>query len=163
MSVSRNCRPNNWNHHDMNASVALLIALAGNLLYHLVMRSAPKSIGAFSFLAVAYLVAGLVSLGIAMRYEAFTVGSLSRVMHPSAFGIALAALVIEAGYLIAYRNGAAIGSASLLVNATVAVLLAIVGYVAFREKLSAQAIVGIVITAVGVLTLAFAKPALPGT
>ena len=147
----------------MNASIALLIVLAGNLLYHLVIRTAPKELGPFSLLTIAYLGAGLISLGIAVKYENATVQSLVRTLHPSAFGIALAALLIEAGYLLAYRSGAAIGTASALVNATAAVLLAIIGWIAFRERLSTQAVIGIAMTAAGVLTLAFAQTPAQGT
>ena len=147
----------------MNASIALLIVLAGNLLYHLVIRTAPKELGPFSLLTIAYLGAGLISLGIAVKYENATVQSLVRTLHPSAFGIALAALLIEAGYLLAYRSGAVIGTASALVNATAAVLLAIIGWIAFRERLSAQAVIGIAMTAAGVLTLAFAQTPTQGT
>ena len=147
----------------MNASIALLIVLAGNLLYHLVIRTAPKELGPFSLLTIAYLGAGLISLGIAVKYENATVQSLVRTLHPSAFGIALAALLIEAGYLLAYRSGAAIGTASALVNATAAVLLAIIGWIAFRERLSTQAVIGIAMTAAGVLTLAFAQTPTQGT
>ena len=146
----------------MNAPIALLIVLAGNLLYHLVIRTAPKELGPFSLLTIAYLGAGLISLGIAVKYESATVQSLARTLHPSAFGIALAALLIEAGYLLAYRSGAVIGTASALVNATAAVLLAIIGWIAFRERLSTQAMIGIAMTAAGVLTLAFARPAATG-
>ena len=140
----------------MNAPIALLIALAGTVLYHLVIRTAPKGLEPFSLLTIVYVSAGLVSLGIAVKYEDVTLQSLSRNLHPSAFGIALSVLMIEAGYLLAYREGAAIGTASLLVNATLAVLLTIIGWVVFRERLSTQAIIGIAITAAGVLTLAFA-------
>ena len=147
----------------MNASIALLIVLAGNLLYHLVIRTAPKELGPFSLLTIAYLGAGLISLGIAVKYENATVQSLVRTLHPSAFGIALAALLIEAGYLLAYRSGAVIGTASALVNATAAVLLAIIGWIAFRERLSTQAVIGIAMTAAGVLTLAFAQTPTQGT
>lgn len=147
----------------MNASIALLIVLAGNLLYHLVIRTAPKALGPFSLLTIAYLGAGLISLGIAVKYENATVQSLVRTLHPSAFGIALAALLIEAGYLLAYRSGAVIGTASALVNATAAVLLAIIGWIAFRERLSTQAVIGIAMTAAGVLTLAFAQTPAQGT
>ena len=147
----------------MNASIALLIVLAGNLLYHLVIRTAPKALGPFSLLTIAYLGAGLISLGMAVKYENATVQSLVRTLHPSAFGIALAALLIEAGYLLAYRSGAVIGTASALVNATAAVLLAIIGWIAFRERLSTQAVIGIAMTAAGVLTLAFAQTPAQGT
>lgn len=140
----------------MNAPIALLIALAGTVLYHLVIRTAPKGLEPFSLLTIVYVSAGLVSLGIAVKFEGFTLQLLSRNLHPSAFGITLSVLMIEAGYLLAYREGAAIGTASLLVNATLAVLLAIIGWVVFRERLSTQAIIGIAITAAGVLTLAFA-------
>ena len=140
----------------MNASIALLIALTGTVLYHLAIRAAPKGLGAFTLLTVIYLSAGLVSLGIAMKYEEFTMKALSRTVQPSVVGIALAVLMIEAGYLLAYRNGAAISTSSLLVNATLAVLLAIIGWVAFKERLSTQAMIGITVAAVGVLTLAFA-------
>lgn len=141
----------------MNATIALLIALVGNLFYHLVMRTAPKDLGPFTFLGVAYLLAGIASLGIAGKYESLTVGSLARTLHPNTFAIAFAVLLIEAGYLIAYRHGAAIGTASLMVNATVAAALALIGWFIFRERVSAQAMIGIAVTFAGVLTLAFAK------
>ena len=75
--------------HDMNAPIALLIVLAGTVLYHLVIRTAPKGLEPFSLLTIVYVSAGLVSLGIAVKYEGFTLQSLSRNLHPSAFGIAV--------------------------------------------------------------------------
>jgi drug/metabolite transporter (DMT)-like permease len=58
-------------------------------------------------------------------------------------GVGVGALAIEVGFLLAYRAGWNINSASVVMSISVALLLIPIGLLAFKEHLSARGAAGI--------------------
>jgi drug/metabolite transporter (DMT)-like permease len=142
----------------------LLATLAGNCVYHLASRGAAQKAPPFATLAVVYVLAAALSLGFAVTVERMSVASLARSLtQPTALLLAAAVVLIEVGFLFAYRRGAPISSSSLLVNASVAVVLALLGVSVLGERMSRQAIVGMVLTLTGVLIIATVPTTQPPT
>ncbi|HYE48630.1 MAG TPA: hypothetical protein VEB20_03495 [Azospirillaceae bacterium] len=134
----------------------LCVAFAGNLLYHVASRGAPRDAAPLWLLSVAYLVASAAAGVVAWRLHG--TGGLSRNLLSCATPVlALAVIMIEAGFLLAYRSGASVGTASLLVNAGVAAALIVVGSVVFAESYSLQTWAGVLLTLLGVLLTASAR------
>jgi drug/metabolite transporter (DMT)-like permease len=133
----------------------LLATLVGNCVYHLASRGAAEKAPPFATLAVVYVLAAALSLGLALTTERMSVASIARSLtQPTALLLAGAVVLIEVGFLFAYRRGAPISSSSLLVNASVAVILALLGVSLLGERISRQAIVGMVVTLTGVVIIA---------
>jgi drug/metabolite transporter (DMT)-like permease len=67
--------------------------------------------------------------------------------------------MIEAGVLWAYGQGAPVGSASLIVNVGVAVVLAVLGVLLFREGVNVRLIGGFALALAGVWMIGTARTA----
>lgn len=136
-------------------ALPLGVALLGNCLYHLTSRAAALQGTPFSTLAAVYLLGCIAATLIAVSFEGAGPASFGRMMTtPWAVMLAAAVLMIEVGFLFAYRAGAAISSSSLLVNASVAVILALVGIVALKEPLTWKLALGLALTIAGVVLIA---------
>lgn len=133
-------------------------ALIGNLLYHLASRSAAEGGSPFAMLAVVYLVAFIGTAALAIGVEGVRAGDIARgLTRPPVLLLALAVPLIEAGFLWAYRYGAPVSTASLMVNASVAVMLALIGILLFREGFNARMAAGFVLTLAGVALIGWGK------
>lgn len=112
---------------------ALLLAVAGSIVYHLSIKQIPAGINPFLTLAFSYGLAMLVCL-VALPFVAGSrqLGALDW----SSAGVALGILGIELGFLLAYRAGGSMGVAGLSSTALSTLLLLPLGYWLFRETLS---------------------------
>ena len=145
-----------------NYALPLLAAILGNILYHLSSKAAPTGSSPFTILAVVYLFGFLGSAMMAFALEGPTAAKLGGLAtKPAVVILALAVVLIEVGFIYAYRMGAPVSTSSLLVNATVAFALAGIGTILFREGVNAQMAVGMVVALIGVALVATAKAAHP--
>lgn len=135
-------------------SAALVIA--SNLLYHVSQKSIPSGVHPLLSVAVTYAAALLFTLllwplspGGAPRLS--DIGRLNW----ATLGVALSAVGIEIGFLIAYRAGWNINVGSLIVSVAVALLLIPIGALLFREHLSAANVAGIVLCLAGLALVMF--------
>ena len=67
-------------------------------------------------------------------------------------GIAIVAL--EFGYICIYRTGLKISVATLITNISLAVVLMAVGVLFYRESISLKQIIGILVSAIGLILIA---------
>jgi multidrug transporter EmrE-like cation transporter len=133
--------------------VALLLAVAGGVLYHVSAKSIPKELAPALVLVVAYATALAVSAvahaGLASHGGAASV----RLLHPAVLGLGVGAAMIELGYVLVYRAAWPVSVASQVVNGMVAALLVLVGLAAFGERLSFVRIAGLLLCLGGVWLL----------
>ena len=132
--------------------VPLLLALAGAVVYHLSQKAVPGAASPFVVIGAAYAVGLAVCVGVVLASGA-PVGATLREAWRPALGVGLGALTIEAGFLLAYRAGWPLSTASLVVNVAVAVVLLAVGVAAFGEALTARQWVGAAACLVGLALL----------
>lgn len=138
----------------MTASpLPLLLAVAGAVVYHVAQKSVPAASAPFVVIGLAYA-AGLAVCVAAVVAGGADVGSTLRASWRPAIAVGLGALAIETGFLLAYRAGWPISTASLGVNVTVAVVLLVVGLAAFGEALSVRQWAGAAACLVGLALLA---------
>ena len=122
----------------------------GGVAYHLAQKSMPKDVHPFAPLVVAFGLAALGSLAIVMIDRGSA--TFGRPNWAAAV-LALSVIAIEGGYLIAYRKGWRISIASLACNATVAIMLLLVGLMVYREKVTARNAGGMALCAMGLYLL----------
>lgn len=145
-----------------NYALPLLAAIIGNILYHLSSKAAPAGSSPFTILAIVYFFGFAGCAVMALVLEGPTAAKLGGlVSKPAVLVLALAVVLIEVGFLYAYRAGAPVSTSSLLVNATVALALAGMSTILFREGVNAQMAVGMVVALIGVALIATAKAAHP--
>ncbi|EEG08907.1 EamA family transporter [Pseudogulbenkiania ferrooxidans] len=110
---------------------ALLLAVAGSVIYHLSLKQVPQTVNPFFTLAVSYGVAMLLCL-IGMQFSPGNRSLLA--LNWSSSGVALGILGIELGFLLAYRAGWQMGVASLSANVISTLVLLPLGFLLFREQ-----------------------------
>ncbi|MBK8026802.1 MAG: hypothetical protein IPK19_36800 [Chloroflexi bacterium] len=132
--------------------LAVGIAIAGTVVYHVFQKSIPVNIHPALVLLATYLTAFLSSLLLFVFFplKEGLQAELGRVTL-AAFLPGLAILGIEAGFLLAYRAGWQINLAGLTVNMAVTLLLIPIGLLLFREGLSPVKLLGVAVCVIGLL------------
>lgn len=132
----------------------ILIVILSNTFYNVCMKSMPSDVNPFGALMVTYLVAAIISAII----FAFSVGpsnmgaELSKINWTSVI-LALAIVGLEVGYVFVYRAGWAVSTASVVANIGLACVLIFVGYFLYKENISINQIVGIVLCMFGLVLI----------
>jgi uncharacterized membrane protein len=118
------------------------------------MKSMPGDVNPFGALMVTYLVAAIIS-GMIFVYAVGpnNVGAeLSRINWTSVV-LALAIVGLEVGYVFVYRAGWTVSTASVVANIGLACVLIFVGYFLYRENVSINQIVGIIVCMFGLVLI----------
>jgi drug/metabolite transporter (DMT)-like permease len=138
----------------LSSFAPLLLAVAGSLVYHTAAKSIPKSIDPAAALIGLYataLAGSVVTFALLRKGPApLHVGGY---WHPTIAAVGLGALVIELGFLLAYRGAWPVSAASVIANALVAVVLVPLGAVVFGEPMTLDRAIGVVLCILGVTLL----------
>ncbi|MCM1148765.1 MAG: EamA family transporter [Butyricicoccus sp.] len=129
-------------------SIALVVL--ANTLYQICAKSVPADLDPFASLTVTYLVAALASFALYLALGGG--GGLLREYGklnwaPFAFGLVLVGL--EVGFIYAYRAGWPVSTAQIVQSAFLAVILLFVGWALYREALTANKLVGMLVCLAG--------------
>jgi len=132
--------------------ISVVIIIASNVLYHVSQKSIPAAAHPLLSVAVTYAAALLVTL----LLFPFSPGGAPKVsglaqLNWATLGVAVSAVGIEIGFLLAYRAGWNISIGSLVVSVAVAILLIPTGLLLYREHLSAANVTGIVLCLAGLV------------
>lgn len=120
------------------------------------MKSMPGDVNPFAALMVTYLVAAVISAIIFV----YMVGpsdvgvELSKINWTSVV-LALAIVGLEVGYVFVYRAGWTVSTASVVANIWLACVLLFVGYFLYRENVSLNQIIGIMLCMFGLVLINF--------
>lgn len=132
----------------------LLLVVGGSLVYHVAVKSVPKTLEPFGALIGVYataLTAALVAYAIVRRGS--PPSSLFSVWHPTVAAVGIGALMIELGFLLTYRAGWPVSTASVITNGAVAVLLLPIGALFFSEAISLVRVGGVALCLTGLYLL----------
>ena len=129
-------------------SVAVIVA--SNVVYHVAQKSIPTGVHPLLTVAVTYAAALVATLLLWLVWPGGPpkLSGLAQ-LNWATLGVAISAVGIEIGFLLAYRAGWNINVGSLIVSVVVALLLVPTGALLFHEQLSAANIAGIVLSLVG--------------
>lgn len=132
----------------------ILMVIAANTVYNICAKQTPDGVDPFFSLVVTYGVAMLASLAL------FLVASPDKnVAHAfqkldwTSYVFGLSIVGLEFGYLHIYRAGWQVSTASLVANISLAVVLLVVGLLAYHESLTIKQAVGIVVCGVGLMLI----------
>jgi uncharacterized membrane protein YdcZ (DUF606 family) len=139
----------------MNATYfPILLIIAGGLLYQFSQKSLAKGLNAYFVIIIAYL-AGIV-LCVVCNWLYPAEGSLTEAVKKTnwaVLGIGVGAVLVEIGFLVAYRQGWQISLTSMLVNMIISLVLVPVGMLVYKEKISGWNAVGIAFYFAGLLLI----------
>lgn len=132
----------------------ILIVVGSNTVYNICAKSTPGEVNPFVSLSVTYLVATVVSA--AMFFITGGRDLIGELTHNNwtAPALGLAIVALEFGYICIYRAGWQLGSATLVANISLAVILLFVGAMLYREVISLRQIAGIAVCAAGLWLIA---------
>ena len=130
----------------------ILIIVGANILYNICTKSTPSEVNAFAALTVTYLVAAAVS------FLTFFISAKDKHLFTelgktnwTTFALGIVIIGLELGYILAYRNGWQMHTASVTANITLAVALLAVSALFYKETITAKQIVGIVLCGGGLV------------
>jgi drug/metabolite transporter (DMT)-like permease len=133
--------------------VFLAVAALGNAIYHLGQKAIPAQANPMAVLMGLYLVAFLVAAA-AFPFFQGPLSLRAQVLSWPVVTVAVGVVLIEAGFLLAYRTGGSLQWSGVAVNATSALLLVPVAVVCFRESFSPVRALGIALTLAGMVLMA---------
>ena len=133
----------------------LFVAAMGNFFYHIGQKTLPQTGNPMAILMVVYLIAFVCSGVMMPFFNGYEPTSwVKTAMTWQVWLVALGVILIETGFLLAYRVGGSVQWSGVAVNGTAALLLIPVGMVLFKEQLSMERILGIIVTIGGLYLLA---------
>ncbi len=131
---------------------SICLAIISTLMYHLTQKLTPANANPALALTTTYATSILLC---APLYFFFPLkeelAQEFRHLNWASFGLAFALVGLEVGFLLAYRARWNISLAAIVVNAFGAILLAPIGLILFREKLSLVNLTGILICIIGLV------------
>lgn len=130
----------------------IALVVLSNVAYQICAKSVPNSMNPLASLTITYSVGAVISLILffVLNRGANLFREFSKVnWAPFVFGVVL--LGLEVGWIYAYRAGWQVSTAQIVQSAFLAVALVIVGTLVYKETLSWNKIVGVVICLVGLI------------
>ena len=128
----------------------VLVVVGANTIYHISAKSTPDGFNPFASLVLTYAIAGAVSL-IMFFLTAEQKNILQEMTKANWATYALSASIVflEFGYIMVYRAGWPVSTASLICNLTVCCLLLFAGLLLYKESISAKQFMGILVCFAG--------------
>jgi len=128
----------------------LALVVLSNVFYQICTKSVPGEMNPFASLTVTYLVGAIVCF---VLFKALgDGGSLSAEyakLNWAPFVLGLVIVGLEVGYIYAYQAGWPVSTAQIVQASVLAVILIFVGYFLYKESLSWNKIVGILVCLAG--------------
>ena len=136
-----------------------ILIVLGLVIYQISQKSTDQNANPFVVVIMAYLV-GIAVCALAYflfpKQETASLPMVKTVVW-SALGIGLGAAAIEIGFMLAYRAGWNLSLLPVSVNVCGAVVLILIGIFAFRETLSIEKILGVLLCIGGLVLITVKK------
>lgn len=131
--------------------LALVIAVTGQVLYHITQKTVATQAHPVVSLIVFYLVAAVLSLPLFWLFPMQGgMGEELGKMNWAVFGVGVSIVLIEIGFLLAYRAGGELSTAFVTTASIVCVSMLVVGLIFFNESITLAKIGGIVLCLAGI-------------
>jgi hypothetical protein len=132
---------------------SIALTIGGNIAYHLLNKSLAPNAHPFASLVATYGVGLTVSLLVLAADAKAGVGAGLRELNWASYALGVFVVLLELGFLLAYRAGWKVSVAAVYSNVAVGLLLLPIGVLAFRETLSAANAAGIVLAVVSLVLM----------
>ena len=133
---------------------SLALVVIGSLCYHLSNRAVNQQLPPAFALIVTYATAlGIVTAWSLAAGEPQSGGARWSAVNWPTFTLAAGVVLIEAGFLLAYRSGWKLSTAALVANVGSSLLLVVIGSAAYGERLPGPRLVGVALAVVGLILI----------
>lgn len=128
----------------------LALVVFSNVVYQICAKSVPGAINPFASLTITYVVGAVASfiLYLALSKNGSIIQEY-RKLNWAPFVLGIAIVGLEVGYIYSYKAGWQVSTAQIVQAAVLAVILIFVGYTLYRESLTWNKLVGIVVCLAG--------------
>lgn len=138
-------------------TISIPLIIIGVMLYHVGQKSIPKDINPLMAISSAYLLV-LISCVLVLLFNGeFKKGSIifsnQKWLPIVLLGFSL--IMIDLGFLYAYRTGWKISTTSIMVGSFTTIALALIGVLLYREEITLLNVIGIVLSSVGVILIIY--------
>jgi drug/metabolite transporter (DMT)-like permease len=134
---------------------ALGVATVGAVIYHTGQKAIAADANPMLLLIGVYGIAVVLALMAFPFFRAPTQSdSVRHMLSWPVVAVGIGVILIEGGFLMAYRAGGSLQWSGVAVNGLAAVVLVPIAVIVFREQFSATRIVGVVVTLVGMFLMA---------
>ena len=131
--------------------LALVIAVTGQVLYHVTQKSVAAGAHPIISLVVFYLVAAIATLPLFWLFPvAGTFADEIGKLNWAVVGVAISIVLIEIGFLLAYRAGGELSTAFVTTAAVVAISTLLLGAMFFGESFSMTKVGGVLLCLAGI-------------
>lgn len=126
------------------------LAILSNVFYQIAAKGVPESMNPFASLTVTYSVGALASLALY-----YILNKNANILHEyshlnwAPFLLGLVVVGLEVGFIYAYKAGWPVSTAQIVQAAVLATILIFVGYFLYKEPITWNKVVGIIICLVG--------------
>ncbi len=130
----------------------ILLIVFSNTIYNIVAKATPSGASTFASLMITYLTASaatFILLLISCRQNSTPLAAQFGGLNWTCLALGVVIIGLEAGYLLAYRAGWNISVCSLVANISMAVLLLLIGFLFYKEQLTVNKLIGIVLCLTG--------------
>ena len=128
----------------------IVLIVLSNVFYNICAKSVPEKMNPLASLTITYAVGAIVSLVLyfILNKKTNLLGEYRQVnWAPFVLGVAIVGL--EVGYIYAFKAGWPISTAQIVQAAILAIILIAVGYFLYKETITWNKIVGIIVCLVG--------------
>ena len=137
-----------------NVYLPIALIIFGAVCYQFSQKSIPKTANPMLVLILAYSI----GIGICIIFNFLfpnqqTITESVKELNWTVIGVGVGAIMIETGFLLAYRTGWDISSTALIVNIAVSLLLIPIGILVFKEQISSWKALGIIFCIIGLLLI----------
>jgi drug/metabolite transporter (DMT)-like permease len=136
-----------------------ILVVIGMMIYQVSQKTTDQNANPFVVVIMAYAIGILACIGgyfVIPKQDAASLPMVKTAIW-SALGIGLGAAGIEIGFMLAYRSGWNVNILPLSVTVGGAILLVPVGILAFRETLSIEKVIGIMLCIGGLVLITIRK------
>lgn len=143
----------------MNYFLPPILIVLGLVVYQISQKTVDQDANPFVVVIMAYLIGIAACIGAYFMFPKQEAASMPmmRTVVWSALGIGLGAAAIEIGFMLAYRAGWNLSLLPVSVNVCGAALLILIGLIAFRELLSLEKILGVLLCIGGLVLITIRK------
>lgn len=130
----------------------IALVVLSNTVYQICTKGVPEKVSPFASLTVTYLVGAAVSAVLFfITHRGENILKQVAQMNWTSYVLGLVIVGLEVGWIYAYKAGWQVSTGSVVQSAFLAVMLVLVGAILYREAITWNKIVGIVICLIGLV------------
>jgi drug/metabolite transporter (DMT)-like permease len=136
--------------------IAMVIAVSGQVLYHVAQKSVPTGTNPVIALLIFYLGAAILTLPLFVLYpiDSKLTEELGK-LNWAVLAVAASIVLIEIGFLLAYRFGGELSNTFVATAAIVTTCTFIVGVIAFNESINVYKVAGTLLCIGGIAMISY--------